>query len=344
MPREVSLLGASGREQRAPALPAELGSPPEPGESPAPYLEWLAAAAGVLAGRVEANAAELERLAAEWGHVIRNLERLRPEEITEVAESQARVREAIAADRALLALVELQRQQLEGWAEAVAVAAAAVPPPPEPEPAPPPAPPPLVDDVLAVRLLDGAVEERARLIADLFELTGEALAGAVLDLEVVRRESLREPERAAVGLFEVGRRLTGAADGIRQQARAADLRPRADESLPAALRRAAETLGAQLRTTVAWSGPEAIDPRAATAVFAVVEECLRHLATVPGTEVAVAVDAVGAGALMLRVATSGGGLTPAGEPPWLVRSRVRAAVAGARLECAADGTRVELHL
>ena len=330
-PLEVSLVGTAATPESRPASawPEQIPDPPRPGSSSgtlAGYTSWLSGAAEVLRRRVEANGAELERLAAEWDHVIRNLQRLRPEEISAVAEAHARLREAIAADRALHQLVELQRGQVAGWAEALGG--------------------PPGDPALVGRLLECATAERAQVTEEMFELTVEAIAGAVLDLEVVRREALREPERAAVGLFEVGRRLTGVAEDLRERARAADLRPAPGEPLPAALRRCAQVLGTRLRATVVWSGPETVGAGAAAALPPVVEECLRHLATTPGTEVEVAVTVAPGGGVVLRITSPGRGLLPAEDEPWLVRSRARAALAGGRLVCGprGPGSLLELHL
>jgi hypothetical protein len=329
--REVSLVGTAAPPEPRPASawPEQIPDPPRPGSSAgtlAGYTSWLSGAAEVLRRRVVANSAELERHAAEWAHVIRNLQRLRPEEIGAVAEAHARLREAIAADRALHQLVELQRGQVAGWAEALGS---------------PPGDPAVVE-----RLLDCATADRARVTEEMFELTVEAIAGAVLDLEVVRREALREPERAAVGLFEVGRRLTGVAEDLRERARAADLRPVPGEPVPAALRRCAQVLGARLRATVVWSGPETVGAGAAAALPPVVEECLRHLARTPGTEVEVAVTVARGGAVALRITSPGRGLLAAEDEPWLVRSRARAALAGGRLVCGpgGGGSLLELHL
>jgi hypothetical protein len=319
-PPEVSLRGTAAETRPAAALPEGIPDPPRPGASSgnlAGYTSWLSGAAEVLRRRVEANGAELERLRAEWDHVIRNLQRLRPEEISAVVEAQARLREVIAADRAVHQLVELQCREVAGWAEALGR--------------------PPTDDELVERLLDGAAAERAQVTADMFEVTAEAISGVVLDLEVVRREALREPERAAVGLFEVGRRLTGVADDLRERARTADLRPEPGEPLPAALRRCAQALGSRLRATVEWTGPDSVGKATAAALAAVVEECLRHLATLPGTEARVAVSVEPGGAAAVRVSTPGPGLLPEEDARWLGRSRARAALAGGRLLCGPDG-------
>jgi hypothetical protein len=78
----------------------------------------------------------------------------------------------------------------------------------------------------------------------------------------------------------------------------------------------------------------------------VVEECLRHLATIPDTEVQVTVTVEPGGAAAVRVTTPGRGLLPVEEESWLVRSRARAALAGGSLSCGPTdgGTFVELQL
>ncbi|HEY2703924.1 MAG TPA: hypothetical protein VGL20_09560 [Candidatus Dormibacteraeota bacterium] len=329
VPPEVTLVGAAAETRPAPAWPEGIPAPPRPGGESgtlAGYASWLSGVAEVLRRRVDTNAAELERLAAEWNHVLRNLQRLRPEEISAVVEAQARVREVIAADGALHQLIELQRREVAGWAEALGG--------------------PRTDAELVGRLLDGATAERAQVTTEMFEVTAEAITGVVLDLEVVRREALREPERAAVGLFEVGRRLTGVAEDLRERARAADLRPAPGESLPAALRRCAQALGTRLRATVVWRGSETVGAAAAAALPPVVEECLRHLAATPGTEAEVVVSVSDGGGVLLRVTTPGDGLLPGGDERWLERARARAALAGGRLLCgpAGDGSLMELHL
>jgi hypothetical protein len=325
----VELRGAPAREpRRHPVWPEEIADPPAPGSSAASvaaYVAWLTGAAEVLGRRVETNSAELERLASEWDHVVRNAGRLRPEEIGAVAEGQARVREAIAADRALRELVEMQRRQVAGWAEALGG--------------------PLSDPALVGALLDGAAAERAAVTAEMFEISAEAISGAVLDLEVVRRESLREPERAPVGLFEAGRRLSAAAEDLRERARTGDLRRRPEESLLSVLQRCAQVLGTRVRVAVSWTGPQAVDPRAAVAIAAVVEECLRQLATLPGGEAEVAVAVEPQGAATVRITAAGGGRLPVEGAVWLARARAHAALAQGRLACApaGEGMIVELR-
>jgi hypothetical protein len=308
--------------------PDEIAEPPQPrhsGGSPAPYLAWLADAAEVLKRRVETNAAELDRLAAEWAHVVRNPGRLRSEEISAVAESQARIRETLAADRALHQLIEAQRREMAGWAAAL--------------------PGELADPALLARLLDDVAAERARATEAMLELAGEAITGAVLDLEVVRRETMRDPSVAASGLEALRVRLTGVAQGLRDRSTAVRSGPRPGDTLPVALRRVLKAHAARIRAELSWSGPEAAGERALATLPWVVDECLVHLTAAGATAATVAVSVDEAANAALRIAASGPVLLPAEDAAWLVRCRARVALAGGHLACgrAGDGSFVEVR-
>jgi hypothetical protein len=316
--------------------PEDIPLPPRPAasaESLSQYLGWLDGASGVLDRRIDHHEVELEQLGAQWTHVVRNLGRLRPEEVTSVVEGQARLREALAADRALRDLMEIQRRQVIAWAEVVGRPAMA-----EARPS--------TDEALVGRLLDDVAAERARTAAAMLEVAVEAIAGVVLDLEVVRREGRYDPGRVALGLVELRQRLAGVADGLRQRSQTAGVQLLAGEPLPAALRRLADAHRPAVRAGVAWSGPEVVGARAGAAVPGVVLECLQHLADAPGAAAEVAVHVDGGGAVVVRILTDGDGLLAAEDAPWLVRARARAALAGGRLLCgrAGSGSLVDLRL
>ena len=316
--------GAIPSEGPPGGIPGTRGEPAA--DSPAHFLAWLEGSARVLGRRVEQNAAELERVRAQWEHVVRNLGRLRPEEVAALVETQARLREAIAADRALRDLIEVQRRQVAGWAEVRGS--------------------PAIDEALIGRLLDDVSAERAATAEVMLEVAGEAIAGVVLDLEVVRREGRYDPARTGLGLVELRQRLAGVAEGLRERARTAGARVLPDEPLPVALRRLAAAHLPAVRAGIAWTGPEAVGAGSARAVAAVVLECLQHLARVPGTLAEVAVHVDGGGAVAVRILTEGEGLRAADGDPWLVRSRARAALADGRLHCGrvGGGSFVDLRL
>jgi len=308
--------------------PDEIAEPPQPGRSggsPAPYLAWLTGAAEVLRRRVEVNAAELERLAAEWAHVVHNPGRLRSEEISAVAESQAQLRETIAADRALHQLIEVQRREVAGWAETLAG--------------------PHTDPALLGHLLDDIAAERVRATEAMLELAGEAITGAVLDLEVVRRESMQDPARATPRLVELRARLAGAAQALRARSQAVRSGPRPGDSLPEAMRRCLAAHAARVDAELSWTGPEAVDERSAAALPWVVDECLGHLAAAGAARAEIAVRVDDAASPTLRVATAGPALLPAEDASWLIRARARASLAGGSLLCgrAGDGSFVEVR-
>ena len=308
--------------------PDEIADPPRPGRSggsPAPYLAWLSGAAEVLRRRVEVNAAELERLAAEWSHVVRNPGRLRSEELSAVAERQARLRETIAADRALHQLIEVQRREVAGWAETVAG--------------------PHTDPALLGHLLDDIAAERVRATEAMLELAGEAITGAVLDLEVVRREAMRDPAHAGPRLEELRARLAGAAQALRDRSQAARSGPRAGDTLIEAVRRCLGAYAGRVDAELTWTGPEDGGQRAAAALPWVVDECLGHLAGAEAVRAEIGVRVDDAGTATVRIATAGPALLPAEDASWLIRARARAALAGGSLHCgrAGDGSFVEVR-
>jgi len=308
--------------------PDEIADPPQPGRSagsPAPYLAWLSGAAEVLRRRVEVNAAELDRLAAEWAHVVRNPGRLRSEELSSIVEDQARLREAIAADRALHQLIEVQRREVAGWAETLTG--------------------PHTDPALLGHLLDDIVAERVRTTEAMLELAGEAITGAVLDLEVVRRETMRDATRTVPRLDELRARLGGAAQALRDRSTAARTGPRAGDTLVEAVRRCIGAYAGRVDAELTWTGDEDGGQGAAAAFPWVVDECLGHLAGAGAVRAEVGVRVVDADTATVRIATAGPALLPAEDSSWLIRARARAALAGGTLHCgrAGDGSYVEVR-
>jgi hypothetical protein len=180
----------------------------------------------------------------------------------------------------------------------------------------------------------------------MLEVAGEAITGAVLDLEVVRREAIRDPSLAVPGLDRLRGRLTGVAQTLRDRSQAVRSGPRAGDTLPAAVRRCIDAHAAGIRAVLSWSGPETAGEAALAALPWVVDECLGHLASAGATEATVAVTVDEAGDASLRIAASGTLLLPVEDAAWLVRSRARVALAGGRLVCgrAGEGTFVEVRL
>jgi hypothetical protein len=311
-----------------PRWPRGVPSPPPAGSSGtslAPYIGWLDFACTIIEARVETNEGELERLRSQWVHVVSNLDRLRPEEIDAVVESQARVRESIANDAALHEVLRTQREQLTSWGEALAS--------------------PLTDPALVRRLLDDVVEERARIAQAVTTSIVDSLTTLLLDMEIVERRVARDPGSAAGLLQGLRERVAGSAARVRDQPYADDVLPiLPGEPLQRALRRIAERYAGRVATEAQWSGVEACEPDVSLAVASVVQECLVHLSRIQGSSCVVSVEA-GAQGVSMRVATASAALLPDGEPSWLVRARARAALAGGRLLCgrAGEGSVVEVR-
>ena len=303
-----------------PRWPRGVPPPPPPGSagaSLAPYLGWLDFTCTVLEARVEANEGELERMRAQWVHVVSNLGRLRPEEIDAVVESQARLRESMANDAALHEVLRSQREQMAAWSQELAG--------------------PLTDPTLVRRLLDDVSSEGARATQRLTIGVVDMLSSLVLDLEVVQRTVAREPGSATGLLQTLRERVSGQAAHLRDQpAMQAGELVTAGEPLQHALRRIADRYSHRVAVSLRWSGSDVRDADLSTAVAAIAVECLDHLAETAGARCELSVD-VTQGGVSLRIATPTPALLPDGEPSWLLRSRARAALGGGRLLCARAG-------
>lgn len=311
-----------------PRWPRGVPPPPSPAESTGslgPYLSWLEFACAIMESRVEANEGELERLRSQWVHVVSNIDRLRPEEIDAVVESQARLRETIASDAALHEVLRSQHDQLLTWSESLAS--------------------PLTDPVLVRRLLDDAAIERGNATRALTASIVQQLTTLLLDLEITERRLSRDPGVGAPLLQELRERVAGATARVRDQALGDDIAAvQPGESLQRALHRIADTHAGQTSVDLLWSGEEVRDPEVALAVAWVVMECLRHVAAVPGGSCRIEVDALSE-STSVRIVTPTSALLPDGDPGWLVRARARAAVAGGRLLSgrSGDGSGVEVR-
>jgi signal transduction histidine kinase len=294
----------------------------------APLLRWLEMARAVLSARASRNRDELQRLSSQWVHISRNLSRFRGDEVTAVAESQARVRERIAADETACHLIRLLQGHLSEWELAsagVAETAAA-------------AQAPLVaaDVELLRRLLEDASADRARAAQALVGGVLEALSGIALDMEVVQRQAEREPDGAAEAVRGLQDRLAGAVEDLRARPGAGLVVPGEDEPLHATLRRCLAAYQPRLAGDLVWSGGEPADPEVGAAVLWIVQEFLAGMAEAGGQEMRLGL-AVGEEAAVLDLSAEAPESVV--EAGWVLRCQARAAVAGGTLAAvaAADG-------
>lgn len=299
-------------------LPEGIPEAPPPGPLLAPYLDWLDAARAVVERRVADDRTELDRLASHWAHVLVNIARLRPEEIDAVFAGQVAARERIAADLALEALLLRQRAHLSAWAEALGG--------------------PLTDPGLVRHLLDDAAEERVHVSRAAINEAVAALTEGALDVDVIQRNLERHPaEPAAVQLTELRGRLVATAERLRAARDPGPVVQGNGEPLAQTLQRVADRASSQVSCTILHRGPEVGDRAVAGAVIAVMQECVDHLATVPGADCEVTLEHAPERSTALRLGTSSAALLPDGDPAWLVRSRARAALGGGRLVCGGAG-------
>ena len=73
---------------------------------------WLDASMAVLEERLSGHREELDRLASQWAHALTHMARLEPDDVADLVEAQARRREELAADDAVLELLRELRADL----------------------------------------------------------------------------------------------------------------------------------------------------------------------------------------------------------------------------------------
>jgi signal transduction histidine kinase len=307
------------------AWPEAIPAPPVAEDDLSAHLAWLEVARDVLGARAARNRDELLRLSSQWLVAQRHLDRLPPEEAAALVETQARVRERVAADETVGRLLLTLGTQLAGWEAAH----------PAPE-----APLPQADLVLVRRLLDESSEQRARTARELVGTVLEVLCGVALDMEVVQRLIEHEPVNAGDSFRDLGNRVADAIEDLRGLPETAVVTPIGGEPLHAALRRCADRHQPRLRADLAWSGSEPDSEEVRAAVVWIAQEFL--VAATQGEAAAASLVLSGGfdGTLLALtadapIADSGDGV----EPGWLLRCRARAAVAGGALAVDAAGER-----
>ncbi len=312
------------------AWPEAIPDPPAPEADLGAHLAWMELAREVLGARAARNRDELQRLTSQWMLAQRHLDRLRPEEAAALVETQARVRERIAADETVCHLLRSLGTQLAAWEAAH----------PAPE-----TPLPEADLALVRRLLDESAAERARAARDLCGTVLQVLCGVALDMEVVQRQVEHDPSMTAAAFRGLGERIAGAVEDLRALPHTEVITPAEGEPLHATLRRCADRHRARLDVEVAWSGAEPAGEEVRSAVAWVAQEFL-----VAAVEGGAAVAGLGLAAdaeatrLSLHAAAPIATAQDGVEPGWLLRCRARAAAAGGALLLAEDGDRCAVEV
>jgi signal transduction histidine kinase len=300
-----------------PVWPESIGAPPPPDEDLDAYLVWLDTARIVLGARAARNRDELQRVSSQWVLAQRHLTQLRPEEVSSLVESQARLRERIAADETVCHLLRTLGSHLGAWAPA--------------QPAQE-TPLPTADLDLVRRLLDESAEERARAGRELMGTVLEALCSVTLDMEVVQRQAEQQPQAAAGAVRNLQTRIADLVEDLRDLPHTELVAPEAGEPLQATLRRCIDHHQSRLAVDLAWSGGDhAGEPVGAAAAW-ITQEFLVAASRYGAQAVGIALRSSGEGTVVTL--SAGAGLAEAAggvEPGWLLRCRARAAVAGGLL-------------
>jgi signal transduction histidine kinase len=296
------------------AWPDAIPAAPGPDADLGAHLAWMQLARDVLGARAARNRDELQRLSTQWMLAQRHLDRLRPEEAAALVETQARVRERIAADETVCHLLRTLGTQLAAW-EAAHPAAET--------------PLPQADLALVRRLLEESAEQRARAARDLCATVLQVLCGVALDLEVVQRQVEHDPSRSGEAFRGLGERVATAVEDLRSLPHTEVITPGEHEPLHATLRRCVERHRPRLDVDLAWSGAEPAGEELRAAVTWLVQEFLVAAAEGGAASAGVAMTA-GAGGTLLALAAAApiGDPVDGVEPGWVLRCRARAAAAG----------------
>jgi signal transduction histidine kinase len=319
---ETELTGSAHGDVAEPPIPEEawpeaIPAPPAAEDDLAAHLAWMDMARAVLSARAARNRDELQRISSQWLVAQRHLDRVRPEEVAALVETQARVRERIAADETVSHLLRTLGTQLAAWESAH----------PAQE-----TPLPQADLTLVRRLLDESAEQRARAARELTGTVMEVLCGVALDLEVVQRQVESDPGSTAGAFAGLGSRIAGAVDDLRSLPHTELVMPAEGEPLHAALRRCVDRHQSRLTADLAWSGAEPAAAEVRAALVWVAQEFLLAAADGGARACGLALRGGADGTLLALTADTtltGGDQEDGGvEPGWLLRCRARAAVAG----------------
>lgn len=312
------------------AWPEAIPPPPAAEEELSAHLAWLELAREVLGARAARNRDELQRLSSQWMLAQRHLDRLRPEEAAALVETQARVRERVAADETVCRLLRTVATRLAAWEVAH----------PAPE-----TPLPEADLAMVRRLLDESAEQRARAARELTGTVLQVLCGVALDLEVVQRQVEHDPSSVGAAFRGLGERIAEAVEGLRALPHTELITPAGGEPLHATLRRCVERHRARLDVDLAWSGVEPAGEEVRAAAAWLAQEFLVAAGEGGATAAGIALSGDGAGVQLALsaaapIATAEDGV----EPGWLLRCRARAAAAGGALAVVEDAGRCAVEV
>jgi signal transduction histidine kinase len=299
------------------AWPDAIPAAPGPEADLGAHLAWMELARDVLSARAARNRDELQRLSSQWMLAQRHLDRLRPDEASALVETQARVRERVAADETVSRLLRTLGTQLAAWEGA--------------HPAPD-TPLPEADLTLVRRLLEESAEQRARAARDLCGTVLEVLCGVALDLEVVQRQVERDPSSSGEAFRGLGERVAAAVEDMRTLPHAEVITPGEYEPLHSTLRRCVERHRTRIDVDLAWSGPEPAGEELRAAVTWLAQEFLVAAVEGGAPSAGVALTAGPDGVLLAMAAAASIGEPRNGvEAGWVLRCRARAAAAGGSL-------------
>lgn len=284
--------------------------------------QWLEYLRGDAAARLTSCRDDEERLDAVWSRVLDRSEQLHADELDTLVDErvQAAARTASAAAELELATAAVARLAPGG------VAAARIEGP-------------TADAAVLRQLLEGIAADR--------ETTSQAVARDVLELLCTIALQLEVTERHGAGsrngegrlLAELHRQVTAAAARLRALPLTQRTSGESNEQVAIALRRGAEAYAGSLDLALTCQGGEPALAETRAALLWIVQELLHRLHHEVAGHADVTVQ-VTAEETTLAVTTPSPALFAAGaDPAWLLRVRLRAALAGGDVDVCDAGDR-----
>ncbi|MBV8300809.1 MAG: hypothetical protein JOY68_02680 [Candidatus Dormibacteraeota bacterium] len=205
--------------------------------------------------------------------------------------------------------------------------------------------PRVIDERTLRRLLDGYPEERSATGRAFCGDVLETLCAIVLELEVTERGVGAKSVKISRALAELRAHVCSAAETLRMLSETDTLAAENRESIRAFVTRVVARHGAAFDTHLAWIGGDPERTESGRALVWVVDELLHHLRSRLAGSASLDVDT--SDGVEARLSTPSGALAVhSGEPEWLLRCRLRLALAAGSIQVQqlAEGTCVEILL
>jgi hypothetical protein len=297
------------------------------------HSQWLAELEKTLAAHVADSHYEETRLSALWEHMKPKLAEFLPQEVAHVIDEQRAAAARRGAAEALLLLVRLDRHQAGGEALPAVVPAHAL------EDGG-------VDSVTLSRLLDSFTADRAATGRSVVAQVLETLCSITLDLEVSERRMGGNGGRMHDTLSDLRNHVSEAAIMLRALPNSMKVHTETGEQLAVAVSRCVGRYAGSMDAHLEWFGGDPLRADTAGALVWLLEDLLHHLYQSVAGSASITVTVDNAQTTLTVRTPSNAFAAGDAEPDWLLRSRLRAQLAGGEIRAgdSAPGSAVEVWL